>query len=280
MKMDSHPIREALEEMIEQGTMELPMLPAVANQVVQLTMDPESSSEQLASLLQRDQALASHAMRIANSAAYSPVNKLDSLQQAITRLGMRTISDIALASTLSAKLFKVPGYEWRAIEIWKHSLATALWSKAISRQLGSCEDTIFLAALLHSIGRPVVLQAVLKLAAKMGVELMPALVEQLEEEYQQQVGLKVCKGWEMPLLVTQAISRQECVESINRSNDPVAIIQASVAFARHMLDPNATDEDTLRSDPALEVLALSDQQMDELLAQCESLEGTLATIAG
>ncbi|MGS2722946.1 HDOD domain-containing protein [Porticoccus sp. GXU_MW_L64] len=278
--MDKHPLAEALEDAIQQGNLELPMLPAVANQVIQLTMDPESSSEQLAELLQRDQALAGHAMRIANSAAYSPVKKMDSLQQAITRLGMRAIAEISLASTLSAKLFKVPGYEWRAIEIWKHSLATALWSKEICRQLRSNQDTVFLAALLHSIGRPVVLQGVLVLAGKLGVEPMPAVVQQLEDQYQQQVGLKVCRDWTMPSLVIQAINQLDSDEATNRNNDPVAIIQASIAFARHTVDPDTLTEDALRRQPELAALGLTEDQLDKLFEQRESLENTLTTIAG
>ena len=278
--MESHPLHDGLEEIIQQGTLELPMLPAVANQVIQLTMNPESSSEQLAELLQRDQALAGHAMRIANSAAYSPINKLDSLQQAITRLGMRTIADIALASTLSAKLFKVPGYEWRAIEIWKHSLATALWSKEIARLTRRNAEATFLAGLLHSIGRPVVLQAVLKLAANMGIEPMPNLVTQLEDNYQQQVGLQVCREWEMPRLVIDTLNYLNNPGGANRNSDPVAIIQAATLFAQHTLDPEKLDAEQLRSEPGVVELGLSEEQFDELLEKAEALEGTLATIAG
>ncbi|MDM3870470.1 HDOD domain-containing protein [Porticoccus sp. W117] len=278
--MDNQPLAEAMEDIIQQGALELPMLPAVANQVIQLTMNPESSSEQLAELLQRDQALAGHAMRIANSAAYSPVNKMDSLQQAITRLGMRSIAEIALASTLSAKLFKVPGYEWRAIEIWKHSLATALWSKEIARLLRLGTEATFLAGLLHSIGRPVVLQAALKLTDSLGVDPMPNLVLQLEDHYQQQVGLKVCQEWQMPTLVIDTISQLENSEAANRSKDPVTVIRAATLFAQLTVTPELMDQEQLRSHQVMEQLGLSEDQLDELLEKAEALEGTLATIAG
>ncbi|MCV6604274.1 MAG: HDOD domain-containing protein [Porticoccaceae bacterium] len=278
--MDSHPLSDRLEEIIRQGTLELPLLPAVANQVMQLTLDPESSSEQLAELLQRDQALAGHAMRIANSAAYSPINKLESLQQAITRLGMRTLSEIALASTLSAKLFKVPGYEWRAIEIWKHSLATALWSKEIARVTRRNADATFLAGLLHSIGRPVVLQAALKLIADMGVEPMPNVVTQLEDRYQQQVGLRVCQEWQMPTLVIETLNYLDNPEESKRNSDPIAVIHAATLFAQHTLDPEVMDGEQLQNHAGVQALALSAEQFDGLLDKAEGLENTLATIAG
>lgn len=268
-----------LEEVIDRGELDIPLLPAVAHQVIQLTMNPEFSRDELAGMLQRDQSLAGRTMRIANSAAYSPVSKLESLPQAITRLGVRTIADITLASTLDAKLFKVPGYEWRAIAIWQHSLATALWSKEIARITRSNADAIFLAGLLHSIGRPVVLQAILKLVKSLDVEPMPGLVAQMEDQYQHQVGLKICHEWKMPNLVIDTMAHLYDPGSLESGNESVMVVQAAVLFAQHMLDPDNSDEEVLRSTQVMEMLGLTGQQFDDLLEQTEALEATMTSIA-
>lgn len=272
-------IEEALQQQISDGTLDLPILPAVANQVIQLTSDPESTSKELADLLQRDQALASHAMRIANSAAYSPVTKLVSLQQVITRLGMRTLSEIALSSTLGAKLFKVPGYEWRAVEIWRHALATALWCKEISRINRRNVDTTFLAGLLHSIGRPVVLQASLKLAQEQGIELSKEQVSDLEDRFQQEVGLTVCQMWNMPALVIDTVQHLQNPQQAEEGSEQIAIVQGATCFAQHTLVPDLLDEEQLRQLDIIEHLHLYDDDVDQLLSVKESIESTLEAIA-
>ena len=52
---------------------DVPMLPEVANRVMRLTQDPNAITTDLAKLVQSDQVLAGHVMRIANSALYSPI---------------------------------------------------------------------------------------------------------------------------------------------------------------------------------------------------------------
>ena len=68
----AQPLAEMLGYELQQDQLEVPLLPEVAGRVVHLTQDPESDATQLAQLIQSDQALASHVIRIANSAAYSP----------------------------------------------------------------------------------------------------------------------------------------------------------------------------------------------------------------
>ena len=86
---------------LTENQIEVPMLPDVANQVLVLSNDPDSDAAQLAKLIQSDQSLAGHVMRIANSAAYTPNASMVSLQQAVARLGMNLITEIALAASLN-----------------------------------------------------------------------------------------------------------------------------------------------------------------------------------
>lgn len=105
------PVARELGEQVKKGEVVVPLLPKVANRVISLTQTEDSNAAELASLIQSDQTLAGHVIRVANSAAYSPVSSIVSLQQAITRLGMATIAEIALAATVNASLFNAPGFE-------------------------------------------------------------------------------------------------------------------------------------------------------------------------
>ena len=122
-----------LKTIVENGDIDVPVLPETAHKVMTLTQDPDSDALQLANIIQSDPTMGGHVMRIANSAAYTPNSNLVSIEQAIARLGMSEISNIALSTSLNSKIFDTPGYETHIDTIWKHSLATALWSKEVAR---------------------------------------------------------------------------------------------------------------------------------------------------
>ena len=118
-------ISQQLEQRIESKSLTLPMLPQVTTQVLALVNNIDSDALELAKLIQSDQALAGHVMRIANSAAYSPNSDITSLQQAIARLGMQNIAEIALAATMGPSMFSAEGFEDMVKRLWQSSLATA-----------------------------------------------------------------------------------------------------------------------------------------------------------
>ena len=166
----------------------VPLLPDVANRVVLLSSDPDSDAAQLAKLIQSDQALAGHVMRIANSAAYTPNASMVSLQQAVARLGMHLISEIALAASLNTKLFKAPPYEKRISEIWTHALCTGLWGKEVARISKKNVEAAFLCGLLHSIGCPVILQTIYEYSESKGISISDVEAFQLERLFQMKFG--------------------------------------------------------------------------------------------
>ena len=132
-------VSEKLHSKIERNQLEVPMLPEVAGKVVRLTQDPESDASELAKLIQSDQTLAGHVMRVANSAAYSPNSSMVSLQQAITRLGMKLIAEIALGASINSTLFNTPGFEKHISYELKYSLAAGIWAKEVAR---SCRKNV------------------------------------------------------------------------------------------------------------------------------------------
>ena len=124
-------IVEDIHLQMEHGNLEVPMLPEVAHRVMMLVEDPDSDIAQLSNLIQSDPALAANVMRISNSAAYSPTASIISLQQAITRLGMKEVGQIALCASVNADLFKAPEFESRIADIMQLSLVSALWAREI-----------------------------------------------------------------------------------------------------------------------------------------------------
>ncbi|MDN3638573.1 HDOD domain-containing protein [Simiduia curdlanivorans] len=273
-------VASMLQTRIAQSQLDVPMLPEVASKVVTLSQNPESDANKLAQLIQSDQALAGHVMHIANSAAYSPNGSLISLQQAITRLGMNLISDIALAASISAKMFKAPGYEKHITGIWRHALATALWGKEIARVCRRNVEATFLCGLLHSIGRPVTLQSVLELAHKAKLELSEEDVQQLEEQYHTQVGMAVAQRWAMPKIVCESIEFFHQYEDANLAKEQTTMINGGAVFATHQLSPDLLSAANLIELPVLADLNLYEDEIETLMDKKDDIKSTMEAMLG
>lgn len=255
----------AVRQHIDKGDFDVPLLPEVARKVMELLQTPDADAVRLARLIQGDQTLAGHVMRVANSAAYSPNSTIVSLQQAIARLGINLIGEIALAASVNGKLFNVACYETHIKKIWQHALATALWSKEISRMCRKNVEASFLCGLLHSIGRPVVLQLIVDTAKALQISLSHETVLGLENEHHREVGCKVIQCWEMPALITEAVNYFNRYQEAPQYGELAATISAAAVFATHQLYPDAGDDDTLKSLPTLAFLNLYQDDIEKLL---------------
>ena len=70
------------------GELKLPVLPAVAADVLACIDGDDCDAHSLAELIQRDPSLAANLLRVANSARFAPSEPIVSLNQAISRLGL------------------------------------------------------------------------------------------------------------------------------------------------------------------------------------------------
>jgi HD-like signal output (HDOD) protein len=273
-------LEDALRQIINRGAIEVPMLPEVANRALLLAQNPESDATEMAKLIQSDQSLAGHVMRIANSVAYTPLSNLVSLQQAVARLGMTIISEIALAAAIGSKMFNTPGYEEYVAGVWQHALATSLWSKEVARHCRSNVEVAFLAGLLHSIGRPAVLQTILELAKKKNISVTTEEVRQLENNYWHQVSQAVVNKWQMPELVVEAVCSYTDYDSALTAGAQATHVVVGSRFSTHMLMPEKLDKETLFDLPVLSKLNLYQEDVEKIFEQTERvkerLEGLLS----
>ncbi len=270
---------EELDQRVHSGKLDIPMLPEVAHRVIQITNDPESGTAQLMRVIQTDQALAAKVMRTANSAAYAASASIVSLQQAIARLGMITIRNIALASCLNARLFKAPGLEGHIENIWQHSLCTALWSKEIARGTKSNVETAFLCGLLSSIGLPIMLQEVVDVARKENLLDNLDLVMEVAQELAPDAARMALESWRMPPIVTDAIVHKHRYADAGIGRELAMIISAAALFADVMCT-ECPEIDDLKKEPVLAALNLYPDEIDAILLKQDMIREALETLRG
>ncbi len=193
-----HQIAAELEEGLNSSNLELPVMPRVASKVFTLTNDPNAEVSDLSKLIHSDQSIASHVLRIANSAAYGGGDQIVSLQQAVARLGMNLLGEIAIAVSVQSDLFKAPGFEAQITQLLRHALASAAYGKEISRKRRRNVEGQFLCGLLHSVGKPIAVQLIAKLTKEKDLTLDKKSVAQLAGAFHRKIAAKVAVDWKLP----------------------------------------------------------------------------------
>ena len=272
-------ISQQLEQRIETRSLTLPMLPQVTTQVVALVNNIDSDALALAKLIQSDQALAGHVMRIANSAAYSPSSDITSLQQAIARLGMQTIAEIALATTMGPSMFAAEGFESIVKSLWRSSLATAVWAREISRQCRRNVESSFLCGLLHQIGCPVVLQTVLQICRDNEFTIDAETIEALMNSYQAQTGIVLADHWQLPAAVKHTISGIAEGGTAEGSQSIVDTVKAAKVFAHFTLTNEGYDGDAISAHQNVMEINLYVEDVLQLIEKSDAVHETLTALS-
>jgi HD-like signal output (HDOD) protein len=271
-------VANELKEAMETGKIDVPVLPETAHKVMTLTQDPESDAAQLATIIQSDPTMGGHVMRIANSAAYTPNSNLVSIQQAIARLGMIEISNIALSTSMNSKMFNAPGYETHIAIIWKHALATALWSKEVARAMRSNVEAAFLCGLLHSIGRPVILQT-LSDSSDPQSQLSDEELSELYNTFEALYAQAVANEWELPGIVAEAISFCKNFSDAPSESELAATIAFGSQLADLMLYPDSTDKDSVLNSTALDLINLYPDEVNKLIEKESDIQTGMDTLS-
>jgi putative nucleotidyltransferase with HDIG domain len=150
-KMADAPLRKLVAEI---GT--LPSLPSLYLEIIEEVKSPDASLQKVAKIVSKDVAMTAKILQLVNSAFFSLPHRVASPQQAVSILGLKTISALVLSyaafSQYSGK--RLRGFPLEAL--MSHCVATGALAKVIARSVEADSQTIddaFLAGLLHDIGQ-------------------------------------------------------------------------------------------------------------------------------
>jgi HD-like signal output (HDOD) protein len=260
------------------GELDLPMLPEIAARVVAVAGSPDADASGLARLITGDQALAAHVMRVAKSAIYQPRHSIESLQHAISWLGMAEVSDIAFTVAVQGKLLNVPGQKARVQKMWKQAVGTAQWARLVADTAGCQGEPSYLAGLLHEIGKPAALQAIAELSRRAATPLSDEEVDALVAEFHAAVGTHLAASWKLPDAVVSVVGGWHNWAEATERKDACATVYLAHHLAEHMLaNSGSLAADALAADP---VAAHFGWALPEILGLCGHSEHVRAVIDG
>ena len=130
--------------------------PAVAQNALAVLADPDARMKAIVEAIERDPALASRVLRVANSAQYRGARKCSSINEAVVRLGSREVHQV-VASVATMGMFQDGsglGKRWR-----EHLVGVAAVARILGEEHGTqIAGQAFLAGLVHDIGKLLSLQ--------------------------------------------------------------------------------------------------------------------------
>lgn len=258
-------------ERIEGGKIELPLLPTVVWEVMELSAADNVDIRRLSDLIHRDQSMAGHVLRVANSPAYMARMPIVSLQQAVNRLGTKALGEIAFAVSLQSRVFDAPGYEDEVCSLWGHAVGAAAYAKEIARLRRGNVEGAFLCGLLHDIGKPVILQTLVDVQKEAGLRIDPAAVSAIMEAYHTHVGSLIAAAWALPPHVAESIAYHHDYLVAPTCGDAVMVTRLADCLSYHVLTPDIFDEDSVRHHPVLADLNLYPDDVEGLLGRCDEV---------
>jgi putative nucleotidyltransferase with HDIG domain len=133
-------------------------LPQVFMKVEEVLDDPDSSSADLARVIEEDPSLTARLLRLVNSPFYGFVAKVETVNSAITVMGTQQLRELVLACSV-LRAFEGVSSELLNMELfWRHSIACGSVARLLATLRGESNVERFLVAgLLHDIGRLVLL---------------------------------------------------------------------------------------------------------------------------
>jgi putative nucleotidyltransferase with HDIG domain len=142
---------------IRSRDIKLPEIPSLIFTLNDTIADPFSSADDIAQVISKSPGLSALLLRIVNSAFYGFPSRIDSISRAVTIIGSKEVSALAVGIT-TMEIFKdIPKAVFDMQAFTHHSLACGVLARILAAG-GNIRNTeqLFVSGLLHDIGRMVI----------------------------------------------------------------------------------------------------------------------------
>lgn len=190
---------------IERIDVKLPEVPSLVFELNEIIADPMSSAGAIGQVVNKSPSLAATLLRIVNSAFYGFRSKIDSISRAVTLIGSKEVSNLALGITIMETFRGIPKEIMDVASFMEHNLACGVVARILAAhgKIAHSEQ-LFVSGMLHDIGRlvlckyfPEIFQQTLAEAAREGRSLIKSEQALLGCTHAL-LGKKLLNKWKLP----------------------------------------------------------------------------------
>lgn len=220
-------------------------LPAISLQVLNLVAEPDLSLSQLTRVVSQDPAFSAAILKVANSPAYMGAQEIQTLRDAVSRLGLTEVGRVA--GMVSARSLFQPqvrsefaafGSRWN--DIFSESVVAARGAAWLCMRVKRARsDHAFLAGILHDLGRSVALRSVAALSlSEHCFELEGNEIDRVVERVHVEIGGEVHVDWSLPRFPTLVAMRHHDLNlPVDGEYVDVHCVRLSSAMVQYLRQP-------------------------------------------
>lgn len=228
----------------------LPSLPATVSRVLTVTADPESCGDDLVNAILPDQTMCAAILKIANSAFFGIPREVATMDKAVNVLGFNEVYNIVLGKAVFNSFKKIGATNKRNMnEFWLHSFRCGLAAKIIAEKLQCPPSELFIAGLIHDIGKLALFIAQPNDYFSILDKVSPTgCFNCLEKEKQHfgidhsEVGLQLLTRWMFPEQLTATVGYHHSPERCGDHPLHAVIVQLSDILSILIVDEEQNDD--------------------------------------
>ncbi len=131
-----------------------PALPATVTKVLAVSANPDSSANDLMQAILPDQTMCATILKVANSAFFGMPREVSTIERAVVVLGYEEIRNIVIGKAVFSSFPKMNKEDRHTVALfWEHTFTCGLAAKIIGEHVHLSPSELFVAGLIHDIGR-------------------------------------------------------------------------------------------------------------------------------
>ncbi len=149
----AQPDPDFLKKLIDRNIL-LPEIPSIVFELNEVIANPLSTADQMAQVINKSPSLTAQLLRIVNSSFYGLPARVERVSLAVTLIGTRELSALAMGISIMSLFRKIPSRLLNMQLFLQHSLACGIVSRllAANKTMRQTEQ-MFTSGLLHDLGR-------------------------------------------------------------------------------------------------------------------------------
>jgi HD-like signal output (HDOD) protein len=136
---------------------EIKSLPAIFYKLTEACEDPDSSFEDIGSIISMDAGLSARLLKIVNSPFFALSQKIDSVSHAMGIIGVKQLNDLVLSTAVADKFQGIHEDLIDMESFWRHSITCGMIARDIAKfNKNPNAEQLYLAGLIHDLGTLVI----------------------------------------------------------------------------------------------------------------------------
>jgi HD-like signal output (HDOD) protein len=261
----------------------LPTLPDVVVQISRLCDDPNSSTREIAELIEKDPVLTTKVLKLVNSSYFGLSRELFSVHQALVLIGYNNLKSLVLSASMLqvfSKDSQVGAFSRKAL--WKHSVGVGVGARFLAKRFRAADpEQSFVAGLIHDVGKVIIdwffhpeFIKIIETVDREHCWIRDAELSVMDVTHEE-IGGYLAARWNLPKALHGAISHHHQLENAQEHAATAALVQLADMLIRSLdVGYGGDSKVPILEKQVSEILPLEDSLEDVSLALSLELENS------